>query len=278
MHRRTFLAAAAAAVVPTATRAEARPLRVALLPFTDTMALLRMYQPLRSALGVRLGRPVELFTAADFAAHFADIREGDFDLAITGPHFGAWAVERGHRPLLRYKPMLRPLVVVRKDSGITDVSALRGRVVALSNRLSVSSISGEAWLASTGLRAGRDYRLQVSPTHTTAIMAVALGEVDAAITTHTPIRQAPEDVRGRLATIESPTGVPHLFTIANAAMPAAEAGAVRQALLDFAATAEGKAFLAESGYQDYVDITAADVAAMAPVIEVLTAILAEEGS
>ncbi|MEW5728579.1 MAG: phosphate/phosphite/phosphonate ABC transporter substrate-binding protein [Pseudomonadota bacterium] len=277
MRRRTFLAATAAVISATA-RAQARPLRVVLLPFTDTMALMRMYQPLRSALGARLGRPVELFTAADFSAHFADIRKGDFDLAITGPHFGAWAVEHGHRPVLRYKPTLRPLVVVRKDSGITDVSALRGRVVALSNRLSVSSIAGEAWLASMGLRAGRDYRLQVSPTHTTAIMAVALGEVDAAITTHTPIRQAPEDVRGRLATIESPAGVPHLFTIANAAMPAAEAAAVRQALLDFAATAEGKAFLADSGYQDYVDITAADVAAMAPVIEVLTAILAEEGA
>lgn len=256
----------------------AEPLRISLLPFTDTLQVMKMYQPLRLSLQERLGRPVALFTAPDFTRHFADIRNGDFDLAITGPHFGAWAVQHGQVPLLRYKPMLKPVVVVRKDSGIVDVAALRGKTVVLSNRLSVSSISGEAWLAAGGLKAGRDYTLKVSPTHTTAIMSVALGEVNAAITTHTPLRQAPAEVTEKLTVIESPTGVPHLFTIANAALPPREVALLRQALLAFEASPEGQAFMKDSGYQAYVPLTDADVTALQPILEVLETVQKDSAS
>ena len=61
-------------------------LRVLLLPFTNTATLMKVHQPIRQALQQKLGRPVELYTSADFSAHFDEIRRGDFDVAITGPH------------------------------------------------------------------------------------------------------------------------------------------------------------------------------------------------
>lgn len=239
--------------------AQERPLRVALLPFTNTLSLMEMYQPLREHLQAATGRPVHLFSAADFANHFQDLRRRDYDLAVTGPHFGAWAIAHGAVPLARYKPELKPVLVVRAANGITDPAQLKGRVVALSNRLSVSSITGEAWLAHLGLSAGKDYRLMISPTHTTAIMAVVMGEADAAITTHTPVQQAPDDVRAAVRMIESPDGVPHLFTIANPALPAGQAAALKAAILAFGDSEAGKAFLTKSGYQGYVDITPGDL-------------------
>lgn len=256
-------------------RAQESPLRVVLLPFTNTMSLMEMYQPLREHLQGALGRPVHLFTAADFATHFRNVRDNDYDLAITGPHFGAWALDHGAQPVLRYSPTLRPVLVVRADSPITAPEQLRGHVVALSNRLSVSSITGEAWLAQLGLNAGKEYRLMESPTHTTAIMAVVLGEADGAITTHTPVRQAPEDVRRAIREIESPAGVPHLFTIATPAMPAAEVARIKAALLAFAQTDSGKAFLERSGYQSYRDISAKDLETLKAPVALLQAIAPE---
>jgi phosphonate transport system substrate-binding protein len=243
--------------------------RVLLLPYTNTVALMRVHQPLRAHLQQQLGQPVELFTSADFPAHFDEIKRGDYDIAVTGPHFGAWAVTHGARPLLRYSPSLSPILAVRKDSPIRTPEQVRGKVVILSNRISTSSLAGERWLADHGLLAGRDYTLRTSPTHTTAIMAVALGEADAAITTHTPLHQSPEDVRSRIDAVVAPIAVPHLFTIANHTLPDGDVRRFRAALLSFGESVAGKTFFAETGYQGYVALTAADVAAMGPIVDLL---------
>ncbi|WP_173981110.1 phosphate/phosphite/phosphonate ABC transporter substrate-binding protein [Magnetospirillum sp. UT-4] len=266
---RIWLIAMVAVLLSAAPAAAQAPLRVLLLPYTNAAALMRIHQPLREHLQRELGRPVELFTSADFVAHFEDIRKGDFDVAVTGPHFGAYAVQHGARALLRYRATLTPVLAVRKGTGLTDPAQLKGKVVSASNRLSTSSLAGERWLAERGLVAGRDYELRASATHTTAIMAVAMGEVDAALTTHTPIHQAPEDVRARIEAIPAPSGVPHLFTIARPTLPEAEVRTVRAAFLAFGESAAGREFFAASGYQGYVPLTAEDVAAMRPVVDLL---------
>jgi phosphonate transport system substrate-binding protein len=272
---RLILAAVALIATTCAAWAEERPLRVILLPFTNTLSLMEMYQPLREHLQTALGRPVHLFGAADFTNHFQDVRRRDYDLAITGPHFGAWAVAHGAVPVLRYKPMLKPVLVVRAADGVTRPEQLKGKIVALSNRLSVSSITGESWLAKQGMLAGRDYKLVVSPTHTTAIMAVAMGEADAAITTHTPVQQAPDDVKAAIREIESPEAVPHLFTIANPALPPTQVAAIKSAILSFAETEAGKAFLAKSGYQGYVEISQSDLDLLKTPVALLADIVPE---
>lgn len=255
--------------------AQDKPLRVALMPFTNTMRLMEMYQPLRESLQATLGRPVYLLTAADYESYFRLMREQGYDIAVTGPHFGAWAIAHGARPLLRYGPTLKPILVVRADSPITSPLDLHGKVLTLSNRLSVSSITGQAWLAGLGLTEGRDYRLTVSPTHTTAIMSVVMGEADAAITTHTPVQQAPEDTRKAIRVIESPKGFPHLFTIASPTMPAEQAERVKAALLTFADTAAGKDFLESSGYRSYRDISAEDLESLRGPVSLLSTIVPE---
>lgn len=273
--KRLVLAAFAVIAMTCAAWAQERPLRIVLLPFTNTLTLMEMYQPLREHLQHATGRQVHLFSAADFTNHFQDIRRHDYDLAITGPHFGAWAIGHGAQPLVRYKPMLKPVLVVRAQDGITEPAQMKGKIVALSNRLSVSSIIGESWLAKQGLQAGRDYRLVVSPTHTTAIMAVAMGEADGAITTHTPIQQAPADVRAAIRVIEATDGVPHLFTIASPAMPPEQAALLKAAILGFADTEPGKTFLGKTGYQGYVDISTDDLELLHTAVALLAEIAPE---
>jgi phosphonate transport system substrate-binding protein len=249
--------------------AEPAPLKVIVLPYTNTVTLMKVHQPLRQHLQVTLGRPVELFTSVDFPSHFDSIRQGDFDVAITGPHFGAWAVDHGHQPLVRYSATLSPVLAVRTNSGITGPHDIRGKVVVMSNRLSSSSLAGIHWLKAEKLEPDRDYTLRESPTHTAAIMAVAMGEADAAITTHTPIRQAPEDIREKVVAVVSPVGFPHLFTIANANTPKERIEPLIQAFISFEATEAGRRFIDETGYQGYSRLSAADIEAMRPVVDFL---------
>jgi phosphonate transport system substrate-binding protein len=254
--------------------AEPAPLKVILLPYTNTVSLMKIHQPLRLHLQAALDRPVELFTSMDFPSHFDSVRLGDFDVAITGPHFGAWAVKHGHQPLLRYSATLTPVLAVRSNSGITGPQQVRGKVVIMSNRFSSSSLAGVHWLKAEGLDPERDYTLRVSPTHTAAIMAVAMGEADAAITTHTPIRQAPEDIREKVVEVSSPISFPHLFTIANANTPKERIEPLIQAFASFETTETGRRFFEETGYQGYSRLSAADIEAMRPFVDLLMKTLA----
>ena len=79
-----------------------------------------------------------------------------------------------------------PHCIVRADAPIASVADLRGKRIGLSSRLSISSIGGARWLQEQGLQMGRDYPIFERATHGAAIAAVAVGELDAALTTHTP--------------------------------------------------------------------------------------------
>lgn len=245
----------------------AEPLRLGIMPFNSALSLVRTHAPLRDHLQARLGRPVEIFTSADYFTYINDTLDGRFDLLIAGPHFAVMASERGYLPLARYQAVLQPVIVVRKDAGIRGIADLRGKRIGLSSRLSISSIGGVRWLQDAGLQFGRDYQLQERATHGAAIAAVAVGELDAALTTYTPLRQAPADVQAALAELPTDIKVPHLMTLAHSRLGQAEIGRLRTALAEFPATQAGRGFFEQTGYLGYEDVSAADLKAMRPYVE-----------
>lgn len=250
-------------------RAEGPPLRLGILPFNSTLALIKTHQPLRRYLEASLGVPVEIYTAADYVAFLRDSLAGNFDLLITGPHFGVLNIEQGYVPLFHYRATLKPVFVVRADSGIQDVSAFRGKRIALSNRLSVSSIAGLKWLADRGLMAGRDFEVLEKTTHGAAIAAVAVGDIEAALTTYTPLKQVPADVREKVAELPSSVNMPHLMTLAHARLGALQIDKIREALRAFPATPEGQDFFRDTGYLGYEPVSAADIKSLQPLVPIV---------
>lgn len=248
---------------------EKSPLRLGIMPFNSTLALIKTHQPLRQHLEAVLGRPVEIYTAADYAAFHRDSLAGEFDLLITGPHFGAMCLERDYLPLFHYATRLRPIFVLRADAGIREVGQLRGKRIGLSNRLSVSSIAGLKWLEDQGLKINQDFQVFEKTTHGAAIAAVAVGDLDAALTTYTPLKQVPADIRAKVTELPTSVQVPHLMTLAHARLGGSEVEQIRAALRAFPATPEGRVFFRETGYQGYDPIDPADVRALQPYVPIV---------
>lgn len=249
--------------------AESAPLRLGIMPFNSTLALIKTHQPLRLHLEAALKRPVEIFTAADYAAFHRDSLAGQFDLLITGPHFGVMCIDQGYAPMFHYKASLTPIFVVGQGAGLDRVEKLKGKRIGLSNRLSVSSIAGLQWLAERGLQAGVDFEVVEKSTHGAAIAAVAVGDLDAALTTYTPLKQIPADVRAKVAELPSTVQVPHLMTLAHTRLGPAGLDAVRRALAAFPASPEGQAFFRETGYLGYEAIEARDLKALQPYVPIV---------
>ncbi len=243
------------------------PLKLGIMPFNSTLALLKTHQPLARHLETQLGRPVVIYTSADYYTFINELLNNSFDLAIAGPHFGSMASERGATVLFRYQADLQPVFVVRADSPIKSFEDLRGKRIGLSSPLSISSIGGVKWMQDSGLRLGKDYQLIERTTHGAAVAAVAVGELDAALTTHTPLKQIPDDVRAKIRLLPLNIHVPHLMTLANARLGPREIERIRVALGNFPKTPEGSDFFRETGYLGYAEVTAADLQSLKPFVE-----------
>lgn len=251
------------------------PLKLGIMPFNSALALIKTHAPLRDFLQARLGRPVEIYTSSDYFTYINESLSGAFDLLIAGPHIGVMTIEKGYVPLYRYRATLQPLLVVRPQSGIKTAADLRGKKIGLSSRLSMSSIGGVRWLHDQGLQVGRDYQLFEQPTHGAAVAAVAVGELDAAWTTHTPLKQIPEDVRAKVVVLPTDIRVPHLMTLAHPRIGARVIETLRNALHDFAGkSAEGRAFFEQTGYESYEEISRADLQSLKPYVELTRKMMA----
>jgi len=246
----------------------AESLKIGVLPYTDALKILTIHQPMKQFLETELNQKVEIYSASSYEKFFEDSKNGVFDMIITGPHFGLIHIENGFTPLFRYNTELKPVFVVLKDSPYSKVKDLKNTKIAMSNYLSVSSIGGIKTLIDEGFKNKRDFTLINSNSHTSAIKSVVLGEVDAAITTHTPIKQLTDEaMKSKIKVFESDFSMPHLFTIVHPKLSKEEVKTLKIALQNFEKSSYGKDFFKKTDYKGYIQISKKDLEAVKPVID-----------
>jgi phosphonate transport system substrate-binding protein len=243
-------------------------LKIGVLPYTDTLKILNIHQPLREFLSSELNQDVEIYTSVSYEKFFENTNKGHFDIIITGPHFGLLHIQNGFIPLFRYNTDLKPVFVVLKNSKYSKISDLKNKKISMSNYLSVSSIAGIKSLIDEGFVNEKDFTLMNYKSHTSAIMSVVLDESDAAITTHTPLKQlTDENIKSKIRILESDFAMPHLFTIANPSLGSTKISKIKKALLDFQSSPKGLEFFQKTGYKSYIEISQNDFDLIQPVLE-----------
>ena len=235
--------------------AEERALRVGVLPYLTTNVLITLFQPLRTHLEQKLGRPVELYTAPDVPTFVRRTLDSSYDLTVISPHHARLIqIDAGHIPLVRFSGPLQAAVAVRSESPLRDVSELRGRRVTVSDRSFLTNIVTMRRLAS--MRIGeKDLRLTTVSSQNNALMAMARGDADAAIITRFVLNQIPLAQREGFRLIYTSEALPNLVLIARPGLPQGEREALRQVLLTLPTTPDGRAFLQKSRFQGIQDVT-----------------------
>ncbi len=245
-----------------------KSLKIGVLPYTDPLKILIIYQPMKQFLEEELKQNVEIYSSNSYESFFEDTRKNQFDIVVTGPHFGYIHLKDHFKPLFRYDTDLKPIFIVLKESPYKEVKDLKNKKISMSNYLSVSSMGGIKALMDEGFRNNKEFTLINSSSHASAIMSVVLGDVDAAITTYTPLKQlTDESIKNKIRYFESDFAMPHLFTIANPNFSNQDLKIIKNGLLKFEQSKSGKEFFVKTGYKGYTQITKQDLEKMKPIIE-----------
>jgi phosphonate transport system substrate-binding protein len=227
---------------------------VGVLPVHSASIITKRYEPLRVYLEAHLKQPVRVESAPDFARFHARTLRGDFDLTITAAHFARLAQkEAGLAPLAQFTPDHDSLLVYSAERPLAHPRDLRGRPLAVIDRLAITAMAAFTYLDEQGLDLDRDYPVTEHRTHASVAHALMSGLAAAAVTTSQGMLQIPDDLRRKLVVHKHIADIPAFVFLAKSA----QAERLRGLILAFPQEVEGIDFLGQTGYTGLIPATEA---------------------
>lgn len=174
---------AMAAVAPASHAAE-DPLVLGIFPRNKATETTTMYTPLAHQLSERLGRKVILVTAKDFDSFWRAVTERQYDIVHYNQYHYIHSAQ-SYKVIAHNQEFGKNAVAgalyVRKDSGITDTSQLRGRTIIFGGGKDamLSYIAPRFLLMQAGLKEG-DFKTEFAVTPPNALLALFHKQADAA--------------------------------------------------------------------------------------------------
>lgn len=243
-------------------------------PYLSPSQLVEQLEPLRAYLEHTLERPVVLTSAPDFMSFVERTRRGEYDIAIAGAHMARLAQKRdGWRLLAMSGQQTVPVILTRRDSGITRLTDLRGKRLAVGSRHSITYLLAEQALARHGVRPQQLTVLETA-TFSNVLQSILLGEAEAGVTPTLLWDNwvyANAAQRGQLSELyRAPPPNPPSFVVMVPPTASAEfAERLRRALLKIGDTPAGRDFLRQSQFHSLLPPDEKALARADPLIHVL---------
>lgn len=216
----------APAAAPVAGRSDGT-LVIGVLPNVASSILSSQYEHMKRYLERVSGNKVSIVVPPNFKAMFDNTMNGDYDLAITAPHFARVAqADRNMVPLGMYEPRINALFVVPIETTITHARDARNKAIAFANPTSLVAMFGQQWLRGQNMEPGKDYEIRAARTDMGVGRALLTGEAVAAVMSNGEFRSIPQNESTRLKILESFATIPNFVIVAHSRL-----GRDRQAAL-----------------------------------------------
>lgn len=268
--RRTLLGSAAAGWFTTMTSAAEPADRVSfgVVPYLPARRLVAYYSPLLPVLTSALGRQVDISAAANYGQHLERLRAGYFDVVADSLFIARIAQrELGHVAIARTRARLEPVLVTPAQGGLSDVGALAGQTVCVTDRIASLSIIGLRYLRDRGLDPGRKTRILVSGSHANSLHRMLAGDAAAAIVSRTTLKQVEPELARRVRLLAALP--PALSAVVYHVAPrlAAQATSLSRALIGFANhSTDGRQFIDALGHEGLAEVTPAELQSLDPMV------------
>lgn len=227
-------------------------------PLISTVALFKRFSPLRDYLSVRLGRPVILETAKDFATFVKRTDDRAYDIVVTAPHFAVRASDSGtYRIRATLVEDVQQLIVVRDDSPITDITQLAGMPVSTPPKRALMTMMGVQHMADSGLAGDMAPIYRAFTSHNAANEALLANEVDAAIASSNIVNKAISQGKP-LRIISRGPRLANMATLVAADLDREIGNRVVEILVGMQGNEKGRNTLKQIRFSGYREVNAAD--------------------
>ena len=242
---------------------------IGVLPNIAAATLTTQYQHLSRYLERSDGQKVRIVISTNFKEFFESTMKGDFDLAVTAPHFARIGqLDRAMVPLVSYQPRINALLVAPIDSAVVGSRDLRERAVAFANPQSLVAMYGQQWLSKQGLEAKTDYEVKGARTDLGVGRMLLSGDAVAAILSNGEFRALPPEESARLKIVEVIARIPNFVVLAHPRMDRARQGQIKTQLKNFLADPEdGVPFAQATGFTAMTDVDEAQLRELDSFVE-----------
>ncbi len=230
--------------------AHSRPgiLKFGIFPFKSPRATLAIFAPVAHELEKKLGMKVQIVTAADAPTYLQKGASGDYDLAMPCVACLPVFLPAGYEVIARGTPDFYGGVIVRQESGITNLSQFKGRKIAA---VAAHSYGGYLFfreqLAEQGLAPGKDFDVHFLGKPDTIIYGVANRQYDGGVirveTLGTPSFAG---VRDSLRLVSRSVPIPQFPFVVKKTLPAETAQLIRQVLTSLSASRDDEKAVLDS--------------------------------
>ncbi len=156
-------------------------LKLGVVPYKSPRSIVRLYSSLAAHLSRALGRNVRVVTTNSFNEYLQRIYRRQYDIIVLGSTFYFKAHDRaGYQAVARGYPSFRCGIIVRRDSGITEVGQLRGRRMAAVDIMDRGGYKLQVRaLKASGIDPDSDIIFHFRGRHDSVIYSVLSGQDDA---------------------------------------------------------------------------------------------------
>ena len=241
---------------------------IGVLPNVSARLLFAAYQPMREYFERELGQKVEIATAPDFRSFSERTFRGEYQMVVIAPNLGRVAqLDAGWEILGVYEPRIPALAVAAVENTDSSPAQVKGRALALANPQSLVALVGLDWMRQHGLVAGTDFRTVLAANDDSLGAVLRSGEAPIAIMSRGELRAKPPEMQARLRVVQEIAQVPGFFVMAHPQTDPALRSRLRALLLGFAATDDGRRFVALSGFSGIREVTPVDLRFLDPYID-----------
>lgn len=231
-------------LLPAVAYAEERVYTVGVVPQFASTKINSIWTPILDELSEKTGLKFKLKGSLDIPSFEKQFNAGEFDFAYMNPyHLIVANKEQGYLPITRdVGRSLFGIIVVRKDSDITDVKALDGKKVAFPapNALGAALIPRTEFSKKFNV----DVEEKYVSSHSSVYLNVILGQTAAGGGVQKTLGQQPEAIQSQLKIIYKTTEVPPHPIAVHPRVDEDVSQKVIDALLAMGETDEGKKMLA----------------------------------
>lgn len=216
----------------------------AVVPQYEQRKLFAIWKPIVDDVARRSGVPLRLAATLTVAEFERELSKGTFDFNYANPyHILRESKRQGYVPIVRDSVPLQGILVVARDSLLRGPADLDGRTLAVPSPNAI----GASLLLRSDLEQLYKVRIDMLDvkTHSSVYLHVATGLADAGGGVQKTFAEQDDAVRDALRIIYTTRPMPSHPVSAHPRVAKPVREAVRQALLDLAATPAGQALFAE---------------------------------